>query len=90
MTENAGERSFADIEVTITGRHGPSSWDAQVELSGDARQGKPVLLRTSGDVEFRAGDRRRILDAAITVDREDETQPVVVTLGILSETYALD
>jgi hypothetical protein len=90
MAEEDGDRRFADIEVTITGRHGPSSWDAQVELSRDAPAGKLALVRTVGDVELRIGDRVRVLDAAVTVDGEDEAQPVVITLGTLSEAYTLE
>ncbi len=89
LAEGVGDRRFADIEVMITERHGPSSWDAQVVVSGNAPAGKLAVLRTRGDVEFRIGDRIRVIDAAVTVDGEDMAQPVVITLGVLTETYAV-
>ena len=87
MAEQADDRRFADVEVTITGRHGPSSWDARVELSHSAPPETSAVLRTTEDTEFSAGKRVRILDAAVTVDDEDDTKPVVITLGKFSETY---
>ena len=89
MGQEAEGRRFGDVEVTVTGRHGPSSWDARVELSQDFPHGKPAVIRTSGDLEFRPGDRLRVLDAALTIDDEDEAQPAVFTLVTLSEAYAV-
>ncbi|MCA9693320.1 MAG: PD-(D/E)XK nuclease family protein [Myxococcales bacterium] len=89
MVQEGDERAFGDAEVTITGRHGPSSWDARVEVSQDIAAGKPAVVRTSGDLPLRAGARLRLLDAAITIDGEDNSQPVVITFGALSEAYAV-
>ena len=89
MVQEGEERKFGDVEVTVTGRHGPSSWDARVELSQDFPRGKPAVIRTAGDLEFRLGDRLRVLDAALTVHDEDQAQPAVFTLGALSEAYAV-
>ena len=89
MVQEDKERRFGDVEVTVTGRHGPSSWDARVELSQDFPRGKPAVIRTSGDLEFRPGDRLRVLDAALTIDDEDQAQPAVFTLSTLSEAYAV-
>jgi len=80
---------FTDVELTITGQHGPSSWDAVIEVARDAAAGKPAVLRTNGNLECRSGERLRVLDAAIAVDVEDNEQPAVITLGTLSETYAV-
>lgn len=87
-TEGA-DRRFSDVEMTITGRHGPSSWDAVIGVSRDAPEGKQAVLRTKDDLDLRSGVRLRVLDAAVVVDVEDETQPAVVTLGTLSEMYAV-
>ena len=89
MVQEGEDRRFGDIEVTVTGRHGPSSWDARVELSRDVPAGKPAVIRTSGDLDLRLGDRLRVLNAALTMDDEDQTQPAVITLGTLSEAYAV-
>src|SRR5262249_11186319 len=80
MAQESGERRLEDVQVTITGRHGPSSWDARVELSRDVPAGNPAVIRTNGDLELRPGDRLRVLDAAVTVDEEDHAQPAVITL----------
>lgn len=89
MSKEGEDRRFGDVAVTITGRHGPSSWDARVEVSRDLDPGKVAVIRASGDLELRAGDRLRFLDAAVTVDEEDHSQPAVITLGALSEAYAV-
>ena len=49
MVQEGEDRRFGDVEVTVTGRHGPSSWDARVELSRDIPTGKSAVIRTSGD-----------------------------------------
>jgi hypothetical protein len=82
-----GDRRFTDLEVTIAGRHGPSSWDAVAGLSRDVPPGAPVLLRMAENTQLRPGDRLRVLDAAITLDAADENQPAVITLGVHGETY---
>jgi len=82
------DRRFGDLEVTVTGRHGPASWDAMVEVSGWLPHGKSVVLRTSDDVSLQRNQRLRIVDAGITVD-EDEAQPAVVTVGVLTEIYSV-
>lgn len=89
LGEQAPNQRFADFELIIIGRHGPSSWDAVVELSRGLPAGKRVLLRTNGDIQFCDNDRIRLLDAAVTVSEADNTQPVVITLGILSEVFAV-
>lgn len=82
------DRRFGDLEVTVTGRHGPASWDAVAEVSGWLPHGKSVVLRTSGDLSLQRHQRLRIVDAGITVD-EDEAQPAAVTVGVLSEIYSV-
>ena len=89
MVQDGKDRRFGDVEVTVTGRHGPSSWDARVELSRDVPAGQPAVIRTKGDLKLRPGDRLRFLDATLTMDDEDQAQPAVITLGTLSEAYAV-
>lgn len=81
---DAGDGRFADIELTITGRHGPSSWDASVQLSRSLSTGRPAVLRASESCELHVGDRLRVLDAMIV---DGEEQAAVITLGALSEAY---
>ena len=77
---------FGDFEVTITARHGPSSWDARFELPEDRRQ---AVVRTTAGEELRIGDRLRLLDGAMLVDEENPEQPAVVTLGATSEKFTV-
>ena len=87
LAEQDGQRSFGDIEATIVSRHGPSSWDIVIHsllgIEGEQRG----LLRTNVEVELRTGDRLRLLDSAIAGHRDDSS-PVVITLGVLSEVYS--
>lgn len=89
MTQEGEHRRFGDVQVTITGRHGPSSWDAHVEVSPLLDPGQVAVIRATGDLGVRAGDRLRVLDAAVMLDDEDHSQPAVITLGALSETYGV-
>jgi len=75
---------FVDLQIVIADRHGPSSWDGVVEQSG-----RTVVLRTGSDVVFRRGDRIRVLNARLTTAEHDETQPMVVTLSMMSEVFVL-
>lgn len=82
------DRRFGDLEVTVTGRHGPASWDAIANVSGWLPQEKSIVLRTSDDLSLQRNQRLRIVDAGITVD-EDDAQPAVVTVGVLTEIYSV-
>lgn len=78
---------FGDIELKITGRHGPTSWDAVVLRARDLPAKTPALLRLQQHDEFKEGTRVRVLDGAIARDSEDDAAPAIVTLGVLSEAY---
>ncbi len=81
---------LTDAELTITGRHGPTSWNTIVTLSPCVQKGTYALLRTTGEVDLRAGDRLRLLDVSITVHTgEDNTRTAILTYGTLSEKYAV-
>ena len=83
------DRRFCDVEVEVTGRHGPSSWDAVIVVSGGVEAGKPALLRTTGSTVFQTGAHLRILDAAVALDPDDGDQPVVFTVGMFSESFVV-
>lgn len=78
---------FGDIELKITGRHGPTSWDAVVVRARDLPAKTAVLLRLQQPGEFKTGTCLRVLDGAIARNPEDDAAPVIVTLGLLSEVY---
>ncbi len=89
MAEPGGDERFGDIELTLTGRHGPSSWDARVQLSRNLPSGMTAVLQTSENIELQFGARLRVLDAAIAVDAEDQDWPAVITLRAMSEVYVV-
>ena len=78
---------FGDCEVTITARHGPSSWDARIERP-KAQGGLQAVVRTASQ-GVEVGQRLRLLDGAMLVDEEDRRQPWVITLGTTSEVFAV-
>ncbi|GAA0216659.1 PD-(D/E)XK nuclease family protein [Pseudomonas aeruginosa] len=78
---------YGDIELKITGRHGPTSWDAVVVRARDLPAKMPALLRVQQPGEFKKGARVRVLDGALAHDSEDDAAPAIVTLGVLSEAY---
>ncbi len=78
------ERRFGDVEATVLSRHGPASWDIIIESVAS----KPIgLLRTAMGTEFAPGERIRILDAAIKLPDGDSDEPVVLTIGAISEVF---
>lgn len=78
---------FGDIELKITGRHGPTSWDAVVVRARNLPARTPALLRLQQPDEFKTGTRVRVLDGALARDPEDDAAPAIVTLSALSEAY---
>jgi hypothetical protein len=82
------DKSFTDVEVAVLGRHGPSSWDAEVAVSRSMAKGRRILLRTN-HLEFGAGsgDRVRILGAHVSEGEGGEKVPALVTMGTMSEAY---
>lgn len=81
---------FGDVELKITSRHGPTSWDAVVVRTRDFPAKTPALLRLQLPEELRSGSRLRVLDGALARDPEDATAPVIVTLGLFSEAYRVE
>ena len=59
------------------------------------RSARPIEKTThqaplfSGLLELHPGGRFRILNAAITVDDDEPAQPVVITLGVMSEVFVV-
>jgi hypothetical protein len=87
--DSGWETGFCDVELEVVRRHGPSSWDATILLSRVAGVGAQALLRTTGPSEFRAGERLRLLNAALAHDPEAGHEPVILTLGRFSEVYSV-
>lgn len=88
------EGSFGDVELMISGRHGPSSWDAFTYTGSDATVGVPVLLRIRElPFDLRPQQRVRVLDAykpagnSMGMGDEDRDEVAVVTMGARSELF---
>lgn len=81
---------FGDIELKITGRHGPTSWDAVVVRARCFPAQTRALLRLQQRDEFKIGSRLRVLDGALARDPEDDAGPSIVTLGTFSEAYRVE
>ncbi|MBI5647634.1 MAG: PD-(D/E)XK nuclease family protein [Ignavibacteriae bacterium] len=81
---------FGDVELKITGRHGPTSWDAVVVRARDLPAKTAALLRLQHPKEFKTGTHVRVLDGALARDPEDATAPAIVTLSALSEAYHVE
>lgn len=84
------EPPIVDLQILITERHGPMSWNGIVELSPRFHSDKQVVFRTRSPQEtFMPGDRIRVLDAYLssTGNSGHDPQPVVVTLTAISEVF---
>jgi hypothetical protein len=87
---SVGPSQFTDMELSITGRHGPTSWDGIVGVSRVCGDGRHVVLRTeSSGPNLKRDDHVRILDAHVVVP-EEETEPAVATLTALSELFLVN
>ncbi len=90
MAHTVDHRRDVDIEVIITGRHGPASWDATLEHSALAARGGALLLRTTSPRSLLAsGQRVRVLSVSISAPDEDyagQTE-VVGTISSTSEVF---
>lgn len=86
----SGDGRFGDIELKITGRHGPTSWDAVVVRAPHLPAKALALLRLQQPEEFKTGTRVRVLDGALARDPEDDAAPAVVSMSAFSEAYRVD
>lgn len=83
--KSAGDiKGYVDVAATVQRRHGPKSWDIAIGTGTDQIKG---LLRTTGDIELRAGQKLRILDVAQSVDDSDPSGTRCLTVGQFSEIY---
>jgi PD-(D/E)XK nuclease superfamily len=91
LAEPTPDTSFKDLQITIVARHGPNSWDGIVEKVIKGHANKRVVLRTTGDsgLEFVKDDCIRVLNAHVSTDVGDSAQPMVATMGTMSEVFLL-
>lgn len=88
------EPQFADLQLKLSGRHGPTSWDGIVESPSDLKADRPILLRTSNlRFDLQPGQRIRLLNVHVGMPNEesieDESLPVLATMGTRTEVFLL-
>jgi CRISPR/Cas system-associated exonuclease Cas4 (RecB family) len=94
ISQASGDIHFSDIEVTIIGQHGPSSWDAVIERSPIAISGQAIIIRSDNPpFKFHRGQTLRLL--SVHVSKSDEsitengTSIIVATIGVGSEAFMM-
>jgi hypothetical protein len=81
---------YGDLQVLITGRHGPTSWDAVTESAGTVPPGSSALIRCSStDLQFQVGQRLRLISVWFGGNTEGSNTKVV-TAGLNTEAYLID
>jgi hypothetical protein len=85
---------FADLELRITQRHGPTSWDGTVRSSRLCPSGTKVLLHASASrFDIAPSQILRLLNVYVTHTSnnsvESETAQIVATLGRSSEAFVM-
>ena len=91
--EMTQETSFDDLEVKLTSRHGPTSWDGIIEASAIIVVGQSVLLHAPrvSLIDLHPGQRIRMLNIHLVLPKQDITYnkstPAIVTIGTGSEIF---
>ncbi len=83
---------FGDLEMRVTARHGPTSWDGVVEACSTLKNGQPILLRTANlAFDLQPGLRIRVLNVRLSLPPDEAgdapQRPAVATMGAVSETF---
>lgn len=85
---------FTDLQIQLTARHGPTSWDGISESSPSINVGQSILLRTS-NVPFglRPGQRIRLLNIHTNTSQnenfESENHIIIATMGTNTEVFQI-
>lgn len=89
LSQNYSDHRVADAEIKITGRHGPSSWDALVQTCAMAQPGQTFLLRSDNrSLPLHSGQVVRLLSVHISDSKEQcPDEPIIGTMGALSEVF---
>ncbi|MDE0100581.1 MAG: PD-(D/E)XK nuclease family protein [Truepera sp.] len=93
-SNESAKNGLGDVQIGLTGQHGPSSWDGVIESGPDLKVSGPILLRTTSlQFELKPGQRVRLLNVHIRAPEEEpfeERQPTIVaTMGANSEAFLL-
>lgn len=88
------EDRYTDIQIKVSSKHGPNSWDGVVEFGSNMKIGAPVLLRTANlQFNLQTSLRLRLLNVYMSIFEEDgiddKVMPCVVSMGANSEAFLL-
>lgn len=83
---------FADIQIKLLSRHGPTSWDGVVRYSSAMKLDRPILLRTSNvPFDLQPGQEIRLLNVGLSMSTEGFTEgelsTAVATTGTSTEVF---
>ena len=88
------KNGYGDIQMKVSGQHGPRSWDGVVEAGLGLKAGLPILLRTAEIASaVGSGQQLRLLNVHVSRDDEDvaevnDSPPLIVaTMGASSEAF---
>lgn len=76
-----------DVELIVTGRHGPSSFDADIVRAPARCAATIAVLRVTVSDEFAPGTRLRVLDCSLSRDPDVADAPLNVGVGLYSECF---
>lgn len=91
MAQSTDQRWGTDVEIRITGPHGPTSWDAVIAHCPNAMPGQPFLLRADNrQLALSGGTRIRLLSVRLSEESEGDPQSVLIgTLGAAGEIFLI-
>lgn len=80
LVERPEDSPLVDVETTVTGQHGATSWDTVVNVCSKIPDGSDLLVRTSpGEVSLRPGDRIRVLGGYLVEGGDGDATRIVAT-----------
>lgn len=85
-------RQYTDMQIKVTTRHGPASWDGIVESSPGIKVGEQILFHIeNAPFEIQSGQTLRILNIiCVITEGADDNKPIfVATSGMGTEIYYL-
>ena len=94
VSNESAQTGFGDVQIRLTGQHGPSSWDGVIESGLGLKGGGPILLRTTNlQFELHSGQQVRLLNVHISVPYkepvEEKQRTIAATMGANSEAFML-
>jgi hypothetical protein len=87
---------YIDIQIKLFSRHGPSSWNGEIEYGPAIQAGAAILLRTENfALALHPGQRLRLLNVYVSIPTSEEADTkkghhlIIATMGSRSEMFLL-